>query len=114
MTVRNAMLSMPLVLLFTYSGLTQAKEYDCNNLPSLQAQIKKDSDSASAAAMIIRFMGRNPNPCVKNIRETADAVEVKYLKREVIVSDVFNFSKENKLVSMHRAFSNGKTETINF
>ena len=107
---------MTLASTFAYSSLSLAKEYGCSDLRSLQSQIKKNSkdNAASVSAMIIRFMGRNPNPCVKNIIETDSAVEVQYLDRGSITSDVFNFSKENQLVSMLRTFSNGKTETANF
>ncbi|MEK6775126.1 MAG: hypothetical protein AABY64_14390 [Bdellovibrionota bacterium] len=116
MSIRKFILFITLVSIFTYSGISQAKEYGCNDLRSLQSKIKKDSkdNAASVAAMIIRFMGRSPNSCVKSIKETANAVEVNYLDRGEIVSDIFNFSKENQLVSMSRTFSNGKTETANF
>ncbi len=116
MSIRKFLLLTILTSIFTYSDLSQAKEYSCRDLRSLQSQIKKDSkdNAPSVAAMIIRFMGRNSNHCVKNIFETESAVEVKYLDRGSIASDIFNFSKENQLVSMLRTFSNGKAETVNF
>lgn len=109
-------LLITLAFIFSYSSLSQAKEYDCNDLRSLQSQIKNDSKNnlASVSAMIIRIMGRNPNPCVKNVIETDSAVEVKYLDGGIITSDVFNFSNKNQLVSVARTFSNETSQIINF
>ncbi len=105
-----------LMSILSYSSLSAAREYDCNDLRSLQNKIKRNAqdNAASVSAMIIRFMGRNPNPCVENILETSNAVQVSYLDRGPIVSDTFNFSDDNQLVSMRRTLSDLKTETINF
>lgn len=115
----NRLITLSLFFILTlinFSNLATAREYDCKDMPLLQSRIKKGTEikSLSVAATIIRFMGRNPNSCVKTIKESSDAAEVQYLGDSQIVTDTFNFTKSNLVVSWVRNFKDGTTEIVNF
>jgi hypothetical protein len=114
MTIQKIAYFVTITVLFSWSSVSQAKEYTCEDLPSLHSQVKEDGGPTSVAALIIRFMGRLPNPCVTNLKETTNSVEVMYLDHESIAFDIFNFSNENKLVSRQSTFLDSTTEITNF
>lgn len=117
--MKKVLLSVVLVGFFFEASmsLAAAKSYSCADLDSLRASISKDATKgqASVAAQVIRRLAdHSVNTCVQKNMGIGQSVEIKYLDKGEIASDIFNFSGDNYLVSMVRLRRDGQSEIINY
>ena len=117
MRVKLIGISVGLIFSFSSMSLAAVKSYSCGDLESLRSSINKDStkgQASVAAQLILRLADHATNSCLEKNFGIGQSVEIKYLDKGEIISDVFNFSTDNYLVSMVRLRRSGESEIINY